>query len=194
MTGQYILVESAILTLFVVTTAGNAVAGYWIAGRAGRQYEGLFRTAALFQISLVYFAWRFSPRCPPAPWLPVRLADCICATGIILGIVFFGHSAISTLPAATSLPLVVGCFALALLAGCVALPMVLCLVTTMLVAILTCPLMDVCVGIHCNWLCQATNGGNVFRTCTRSNLLAWLDTSTCLLHGRLQQYCSAQHS
>jgi hypothetical protein len=117
MSGEYGLVESWVLTLFALTTGGNAVSGYAIAGRAGR-YEGLFQRAALFQVSLVYFAWRFSPRCPPEPWLVVRAADVVFAAGVVLGIVSFGYSALAALPPATANPLVLGCFALMLLAGC----------------------------------------------------------------------------
>ena len=66
---------------------------------------------------LVYFAWRFSPRCPPAPGAAVAVADAVAAGGLLLGIALFCGAALRRLPPVTALPLLGGCGALALLAG-----------------------------------------------------------------------------
>ena len=107
--------SDTIVASYTAATAGNAIAGYLIAPRAGKRNEAIFRHAAIFQACLVYYVYRFHVEALPLPHL--RLFDVVCSAGILLGIGLFARDALVSLPVGIAAPLLFGCVALALLAG-----------------------------------------------------------------------------
>ena len=116
LSGSYEGVQGPLLLCYCVTTAGNSVAGYLIAGRAPRVFRVFFRCAAVFQLCLVYYALRFSPlwlRTWPAT---TSAADMAVAAMLPFNIAAFVFAGFVHLPLLAAVAVLFGSFALALLA------------------------------------------------------------------------------
>jgi hypothetical protein len=117
LSGSFAAVWGLTLPCYCISTAGNAVAGYLIAGHAPRVFRIFFKIAAAFQLCLVYYALRFSPLWPAGMW-PASTVAADLALGAVtpMGIVAFVAAAFLHLPLPVAVVVLVGSFALALLA------------------------------------------------------------------------------
>ena len=104
------------LGLYVVSSFVNAAAGLAIVGRAAQNVRGVFRSCAVFQLCLVYFVCRFSPILPDGSSLMAAL-DVAVSAMTVLGICSFTVAAVTILPLAIGVAVIIGSFALALLSG-----------------------------------------------------------------------------
>jgi len=115
--GSFAAVESPLLLIYVASTMANALAGYFMSGRAPRTFQVVFEHAALQQICLVYFAWRFSSYSRAVPTLLVRPLDGLFGVGILFAIGSFVVSSVRLFPPLLAAPVMAGSFALLLLSG-----------------------------------------------------------------------------
>ena len=113
--GVFNWVQSPIVVAtYTLSTMGNAIAGYRISNRAGKVNGEVFRHAALLQVSLVYYAWRFSSTDPTTSPI-VRALDVAASLVLVSQVFWVAQRALSL--GLVGIPLLSGAFALLLLAG-----------------------------------------------------------------------------
>ena len=105
------------LLVYAVSSFANAGAGLAIVNRAPQNVRHIFRSCAIFHISLVYCACRFSPAFPFSRSSHTALIDGAASLLLVLGIASIAAGAVARLPAVISAAVVFGSFALMLLAG-----------------------------------------------------------------------------
>ncbi len=109
-------VAPRLLATYVAAASANAVAGLGLARRAPAKYVRLFRAAAIFQLGLLYYCWRFSPLAAGTGGWAARLVDTlVCVSTLASGVgscavaVFRTPLAVGAGIAAGSLALLVLC-------------------------------------------------------------------------------------
>jgi len=105
------------LGLYAVSSCVNAAAGLAIGGSAPRNVRNIFRSCAVFQLSLLYFVARFSPSFPAGRSAAVALLDRAVSLLTVIGVASFALAAAVKLPLAVGAGVMVGSLALALLTG-----------------------------------------------------------------------------
>jgi hypothetical protein len=86
----------------------NASVGFAMASRAPLDMQAGFRSAAAFQVCLVYWVWRFSPPCAAIEWLqPPQALDVTFAIALVLGILSLVPPAL-TLPRPIAVSIIIG--------------------------------------------------------------------------------------
>jgi len=110
-----------LLPVYVLTTAVNAFAGLFIAKLAPQGLRLLFRTSAIFQICLIYFAWRLSPQGPltaATTSAMLLLLDKCMATGVVLSLGIFSYGILASVKQpALAASAMCGVLGIALLSG-----------------------------------------------------------------------------
>mmetsp|Transcript_104717 Transcript_104717/g.333105 ORF Transcript_104717/g.333105 Transcript_104717/m.333105 type:complete len:290 (+) Transcript_104717:89-958(+) len=114
--GSYAAVRSWLLPLYLAASAATAAAGLLLVGRAPSFARSPFKYAAVFQLCLVYHAWRFfeNRRAPPL------LLDWIFAAATVIVVALFAAVSAMTVLAdqpEVAVAIVIGSLALLLLAG-----------------------------------------------------------------------------
>jgi hypothetical protein len=120
---------SAAVHLYLLATLANALGGFWLSSSAGQFAANMFRVAAVTQIGLLWFAWRFWNLAMPAlqgrhdPW-PLQAADKVAAIallGCIAAMAVTIRNAAKSLNTMTgtggAIAIAAGCASLLLLAG-----------------------------------------------------------------------------
>jgi hypothetical protein len=119
---------SGAVHLYLLATLVNAVGGYWLSSSAGQLAANMFRVAAVTQICLVWFAWRFWNLAAPAlhgahdPW-PLQAADKLAALALLASIAAMAATirsaakALNTMSGPGHLAIGAGCASLFLLSG-----------------------------------------------------------------------------
>mmetsp|Transcript_12881 Transcript_12881/g.14893 ORF Transcript_12881/g.14893 Transcript_12881/m.14893 type:complete len:301 (-) Transcript_12881:155-1057(-) len=108
--------DYTVLWIYVVCAFNNGLAGYLLANKAPGRVRDVFKFTALLQMCLVYFIYRFMGF-TEIPLLHV--VDIVAAIGILItiGIMFYNVTLPRKGQPNITLPVGIGCFALALLAG-----------------------------------------------------------------------------
>jgi len=116
LSGTYEGVQGPLLLCYCFATAANSVAGYHIAGRAPICFRVFFQCAAVFQLCLVYYVWRFSPLWLQTWPAATSAADIAVASMIPFNIAAFIFAGFVHLPLLAAVAVLFGSFGLVLLA------------------------------------------------------------------------------
>lgn len=118
--GSFEMHRSPLLSVYVLATVLNSIAGVAIAGKAPSYARELFRAAGVYQTALAYYAWRFSDpqewgATPPA--LLLRGLDCVVPLLLLGGLLLFVRGAFLQTEKIMTISILVACSTLTLLSG-----------------------------------------------------------------------------